>query len=321
MAAGAENVGAALSKVLVFNDTSRYQHYGCDLVMYSIFANLRRRGLRPVSVHKVGTSAEKHFDAIVGRHRDAQAIIVNGEGVIHHDRKHALDLAALGGRAADAGVPAYLINAALFENSSGLYQRLKQYRAVWVRDGESRQAAQAHGIEAELVPDLSFDAVASLRLCARARRGGLVTDSVHPQLTSDLERLARETDSRWQPMCRRVGLPAAGLRLLGARRFVRRVASAEWVLTGRFHTVTTCLATRTPFLALASNTRKIEALLNDVFGSQRRMLATSPSLDAARQRGGVGDFDEAESRALEDYLRRGRAATEAMYDRLLRLTT
>ena len=315
MAAPAENLEAALSKVLLFNDTSRYQHYGCDLVMHSIFTNLRRRGLRPVSVHKVGTSAEKHFDAILRRHRDAKAIIVNGEGVIHHDRKHALGLAALGGRAADAGLPAYLINAALFENSPALYQRLKQYRAVWVRDGESLQAAQSHGIEAELVPDLSFEAVAALPLRARPRRGGLVTDSVHPELTADLERLARETGSRWQPMRRRIGLPA-GLRLLGARRFVRRVSSAEWVLTGRFHAVTICLATGTPFLAFPSNTRKVEALLNDVFGSQRRMSASGSPDDAAPPGSDVTAFDEAESRALEAYLRRGRAATTAMYDRL-----
>lgn len=307
-----------MAKILVFNDTTRYQHYGCDLVMCSVHDNLRRRGHRPRSVHWVGTAVGKRFDAIMRRHPDADAIVVNGEGVIHHDRKHALELARLAGRAQDVGVPAHLINAALFENSPALYQSLSQYASVHVRDGESRAAALAHGIVAGQVPDLSFDCIGRLLAPAAASRAGmLVTDSVDPAHSDRLRDLARATHGRWRPMRRGVGLPFSWMRMWGARRFLRDVAGSEWVLTGRFHAVTICIATHTPFLAIGSNTRKIEALLLDVFGNTDRMLPAVPAADDLPTRRAAIPFTQQERDAIEAYLTQGAARTRAMFDQLL----
>lgn len=308
-----------MAKILLFNDTSRYQHYGCDLVMFSIVANLEHRGHAPVSVHRVGTSVNKRFDEIMRRHPDAAAIVVNGEGVIHHDRKHALQLAGIARKAARFGIPCYLINAALFDNSASTYEQIAEYKAVYVRDGESCAAARAHGIDATLVADLSFDGIALLGGRERVRRGAVITDSVHDDVTAQLQSLARRTGSRWQSMRRPVALPFAWMRLIGARRFVSRVRSAEVVFTGRFHTVTACIATRTPFFALPSNTRKTEALLKDVFGDALRMLPEAPSaLIASESPIGRIAFDEAESVAIRAYLERAKAATSAMFDRLVK---
>lgn len=48
---------------------------------------------------------------------------------------------------------------------------------------------------------------------------------------------------------------------LRRQAFLTRVSRAEGVITGRFHMVTLCLVTGTPFFALRSNSHKIEALL------------------------------------------------------------
>ncbi|MCC2659177.1 MAG: hypothetical protein K0Q76_4285 [Panacagrimonas sp.] len=306
-----------MAKILVFNDTTRYRHYGCDLVMNSLHRNLRERGHRSQSVHWVGTGVSKRFDAIVRAHRDADAIVVNGEGVIHHDRKHALELANLAGRAKDAGLPAHLVNAALFENSPALYRALSRYDSVFVRDGESRAAARSHGIEAHEVPDLSFDAVAHLGLAPVPRSGLLVTDHVDPGATRRLREVAQTLGGRWRPLMRGPVIPHAWVRLLGARRFLRDVARSEWVLSGRFHAVTLCIATRTPFLAISSNTRKIEALLLDVFGNADRLLPAIPDAEALRARRATIPFTPQEHEALDAYLRTGTVRTRAMFDRLL----
>ncbi|MDB5988576.1 MAG: hypothetical protein JWR16_3629 [Nevskia sp.] len=308
-----------MRKLLIFNDTSRYQHYGCDLVMESVFRNLRNRKQAPLSVHWVGTAVETRFDKIIRRHPDAAAIIVNGEGVIHHDRKHAKGLASLARRAGANGLPAYLINAALFDNSAALYRDLAHYQAVYVRDGASLREARVHGIDAQLVPDLSFDSIAAFALPDRTRAGTLVTDSVHPALSAELAALARQTQSGWMPMRRRIAMPASWMRWFGAQRFVRRVAACEQVLTGRFHAVTTCIATRTPFLAMSSNTPKIEALLDDVFGQDERVV---PSLAALRERlqQGATTFREVEMQAIAAYLTRGTASTRQMFDHVAHAT-
>lgn len=44
------------------------------------------------------------------------------------------------------------------------------------------------------------------------------------------------------------------------------------IITGRYHTATICLLTRTPFVAVESNTPKISALLQDVFGANERII-------------------------------------------------
>lgn len=43
--------------------------------------------------------------------------------------------------------------------------------------------------------------------------------------------------------------------------FLNTISAAEGVVTGRFHMVTLCMITGTPFMALGSNTHKIEGLL------------------------------------------------------------
>lgn len=306
-----------MGRILVFNDTTRYRHFGCDLVMDSLHRQLRRRGHRSVSVHWVGTAVGKRFDAIVAAHRDADAIVVNGEGVIHHDRKHAMELARLAGLATKAGLAAYLINAALFENSPALYAELSQYRSVFVRDGESRAAAAAHGIQAHVVPDLSFDAVSEYARLPDSRSGVLVTDSVDDEQTARLRDVALAGGSRWRPMRRRWQPPLPGMRMIGARRFLRDVAAAECVLTGRFHAVTLCIATRTPFLAISSNTRKIEALLGDVFGNTDRLLPRVPDPQEWAARRASLPYSPAEQAAIETYLREGARRTRAMFDGLL----
>jgi len=47
-----------------------------------------------------------------------------------------------------------------------------------------------------------------------------------------------------------------------SRVFLSRLAASGGVITGRFHCVTLCLLSETPFFAIASNTHKIEGLLD-----------------------------------------------------------
>jgi hypothetical protein len=66
---------------------------------------------------------------------------------------------------------------------------------------------------------------------------------------------------------------------LRRKNFLARLAAAEGVVTGRFHMVTLCLVTRTPFFAVPSNSHKIEGLLaqlgmtNRIFDSYEQALA------------------------------------------------
>ena len=66
------------------------------------------------------------------------------------------------------------------------------------------------------------------------------------------------------------------LSYLSNKEFIKWLCSKELVITGRYHTVTLCILTRTPFVAIESNTPKITALLKDVFDDNSRVIYDVP---------------------------------------------
>lgn len=111
-------------------------------------------------------------------------------------------------------------------------------------------------------------------------------------------------------------LPARQLKFMRWRHFVptaesfmRRLAASEGVLTGRFHCVTLCLLTETPFFAVTSNTHKIEGLL-DQCGLTNRIFA---DYAAAYDCAGRIAFSEAETLAVRQFVADSGARARAMF--------
>ena len=104
-----------LRRVAVFNDTRTAGHYGCEIVMQQLVSGLRARRVEPVWFHPVRSDWRERPDAIP-RKPEIDAIVVNGEGSIHHSatRPRAVYLSQLAAFAQDTlGVPAYLVNAGI----------------------------------------------------------------------------------------------------------------------------------------------------------------------------------------------------------------
>lgn len=109
----------------------------------------------------------------------------------------------------------------------------------------------------------------------------------------------RKQESRWRWRYARLQRSA----------FLARIARAETVVSGRFHMVTLCVASHTPFLAVASNTGKIQSLLADI-GLNGRVYA---SFSAALKDATVAPFTAEEIHLLEDYLASARASARQMF--------
>ncbi len=96
---------------------------------------------------------------------------------------------------------------------------------------------------------------------------------------------------------------------LSTERFLSVLASSEGVITGRYHCVTLCLLTRTPFLAIASNTHKIEALLDEVDLPSRMVDSYAAGL-AARERMA---FSGEEIERIDAFLQQSRSRARQMF--------
>jgi hypothetical protein len=100
--------------------------------------------------------------------------------------------------------------------------------------------------------------------------------------------------------------------VLSTGTFLRRIRASEGVITGRFHMVTLCLATRTPFFALPSNTFKIEGLLRDL-GMEHRLCGSYG--EALSRRGGMG-YSKEELSAIDRYLGEARSKADRMFQEI-----
>jgi hypothetical protein len=263
-------------RVAILNDTAQPQphqgrHFGCVLVMRNLVQMLAQHDIYPA------WSCPSHVDWRMQAHLvppNIDGIIVNGEGSIHDSaaRWKPRALAAAGSFARDKlGVPAILLNATLFRNEDRIYDDLRSFSGVFVRDGSSGRELKEKGIEHDVLPDLTF--AFDLPSMEPLRKGICVTDS---RLKSVTDLLAQFSDRRGYPIqAIREGRARGVQRFLPGLRqrtsFAEFLAKHELAITGRFHGVTTCLLTRTPFIAIESNTPKIANLLNDVFATTSRL--------------------------------------------------
>lgn len=319
-------------RVAIFNDTRRTSHYGCEIVMETLISNLRERGIEPTFFWPMGQDWRGRED-VVAALRSVDAIIVNGEGSIHHsarrDRAHYLTEIAAFARAT-ANVPSFLVNSSLFELEPRIIDNLRHFDAIYLRESRSLSALEGSGIAAEIVPDLTL-----LTPCptpAGPRTGVLGTDSVKADLAARLKHLSKAKGWDYSRLTHAAFPNRAehGLReylrrcakwlhavLTGRntrdrKRFVAWLATHQLLCTGRFHAVTLALATHTPFLALASNTPKISGLLEDVFGHDDRVVPQGV-LEAVYDPS-AHSFSATEEAALADFLESTRTRAAAMFD-------
>lgn len=277
-------------KVAIINDTSTDDgHFGCELVMRNLEEILSGLGATVLWTWPVGKDWREYEEALLAKDT-VDLFIVNGEGTIHHSsssRKMPASLASFAKFAlTKMSIPSVLINCTLYMNDEELYEMLSWYKMIYVRDSMSLKELERHRLSATVVPDLSMYHERGFSCFSENERKGVgVTDSYFKAVSDSLRKMSSKNGFDYLPMIlnesrnsifgfRRKELPA---RDNVRKDFVSWVSSKKFVVTGRYHTVTVCILTRTPFVAVESNTSKISSLLMDVFGSNERIIY-DPSL-------------------------------------------
>lgn len=313
-------------RIALFNDTSANGHFGCDAVMRTLAAAIAARGGEILYRHPVGEDWRGNA-AAERAVAEADLVLVNGEGTIHHNTARAQNLAAVAPFARRLGKPAFLVNATIQAIGPATVEAIAHFDRCWVRDTRSAQALRQHGIEAEICGDLSL--AHHLPAATRQDSRPIVIDSVRADVMVELATLSRHLDAELVSMKYRNGdllvLPpdaAADVRAsMAARRvdgvsdyagFAAFAGHHAWMLTGRFHAVCMAINIGLPFLAFPSNTAKIEALIADAGLSPRRMLAMPPAGNLA-----PFDYSSGELAAIAGYIARTRQNINAMFDAIL----
>lgn len=319
--------------VVLLGDTRDLHHHGCEAVLGRLIDGLRAKDMPP-------TKIIPGLDWTVARQDclEADAVIVNGEGSLHHDRPAVGALADLADARRERGSPTALVNASWFANGVENTRRLAAFDLVAVRDPQSRAHLRDCGIRCLEAPDLAVqEALRYFHPDTSPQGPPVVSDSTKPGMTRELRRLARTRGWTYLPVLYppdRARASAKSRKIFAKTRLARALGpfarlwmspryhahavgapdvpaylaalqDAPGVLTGRFHTVCFCLGLGVPFLAVASNTPKIESILQDAGLDPAGRMVPPSALAGLEQ---IPPFSERERRALQDF--RHRAARE-----------
>jgi hypothetical protein len=331
--------------VVLLNDTRVDHHHGCERVITALRTLVSGFGghiSASAPSHTDWTRNDRLLDAI----KSARLLLVNGEGTIHHnnaDGRRLLEAAAV---ARDAGIPSVLVNCAWDHNGSEFCDLLRQFTLVAARDSRSAEQMRAAGVTCRIVPDLSLYFAHSGNTGQRSGVG--FTDSVLRPASLKLEKTRR--DCRGQVMPIQFVPPGPGgtyrfireylarsdlqhpqfltamlcLRLRQyrhqaptAEEFLRRLARLELLVSGRFHACTLALAAHTPFIAIASNSHKIQSLVGDAGLASWRVAETiSPeAVEHAR----LEEWSAEEITSIGNYLAHARRAADGFFRDIGRL--
>lgn len=312
-----------MRKVAVFNDTAPSRHFGCEAVMAAIDASVAARGARITYRHPVTKPWQADSRALAAID-DADMVLVNGEGTIHHGKPAAARLARLGPHCTARNKPCFVINATIQANNQAVMRDLAAFNGIWVREGRSADEAKRSGIAAEICGDLSF--FHSLPQHDGGPDRGLVLDSADPAITAEMAAIAATLKADFvamrhnrkgmkaykkQPLRWRyeAGKPTAIVAGVGTfQQFAAFLAHRRFLVTGRFHGLCFAVNSGVPFSIVPLDIWKSDAVLSDIGLHPARLFrpGAAPKPFAAR-----------EIELISAYVTDIRGRIAAMFDRIL----
>ena len=269
-----ESRAAGTIAVALFNDTADNPHVGCLAVSQAHRRMLRRAGARVRHAffcrewHQLGAGdLEDAIAAALGVSElrevfaEVDAVVVNGEGTIHHG--YGRHLVAILGAAQRLGLPTYLLNAVL-QDTDDARPVLAALTDCTVRDACSARYLRGLGIPHRLVPDSFFEAD-FLDTPRHDFRDRLVITDSHPARAAEHAAALAGLRHAWKGRC--ADYPLESLeRVDDWQHALADIRDADAVVTGRHHGACLALLAGVPFVTLPSNTWKVEGLIEQLEG-------------------------------------------------------
>jgi polysaccharide pyruvyl transferase WcaK-like protein len=333
-----------MRKVLLVNDTRMVGHHGSSSVVDVIIQEFAKRG---IAVH---SHVQHGIDiANIGPH-GCDAVVINGEGAMHDGQKYSHLFSRIGQQMSERGVPVFLINTVFDERTPEIIARMRHFTAIYCREMASADRLAAHGVPAQVCPDLTYGLEIADDVRWQPGERVIVLDTTVSSINRKLHRFCRENKLAFQPIrttprllslsnsknlirigrfnaTKYVGKLLPGVyafnryanAISDTRAFLRRIASGTRVVVApRFHGVCLCMKIGVPFLGISSNTPKIEGMLADA-GLDHRMLDMADlNVSEIHRRSAWSAADETQRKS---YVADAKARIAGMFDQMAAATT
>lgn len=251
-------------KAFYVNDTSKVPHAGCIAVNVAHRKMMAECGVKVVHSHYLGEGEDlfcgdeaKSLQRVLNSRwaeyiKKCDVVIVNGEGTIHHDGgSHLLALIAA---SIKLNKKVFLINCVL-QDVSVFKWVFPKITGITVREPLSGKVAQGLGGEPIVLPDSIIEADFSNKKTIDFNNEIVVGDG-HWERTDVLNALADFGENRKKFIL-------CGKKIFSTwKNSIANLRTAQIYVTGRHHGIYLAALAGIPFVALPSNTHKVESLIH-----------------------------------------------------------
>jgi hypothetical protein len=333
---------------VILNDTSYEFHHGCESVITNIKKLLWRQKIEVTATNPVNRDWRQNR-TFRKKMAVADLVLVNGEGSLHHAKPRAARLITVAEYIRqNQRIPVVLINATCQENGPELTAKMKNFTRIYVRESLSQKELEDHSIPSQVVPDMSFYTYYDLDAKRNIDKIG-VTDSVYPEVSEYLYNLSLQRGYLYLPILADIKLTKDNSNLFpfvyyhlvkkldlirfktgsklkhkkikrffflkDYRQYIQAIAELRFLITGRFHSLCFALKTLTPFIAIPSNSHKMEALIQDIGLDGERLQTIDRLKDTT-----FNDFSPAERNNIQKYVTSAPSRIEQMFEEIKELT-
>jgi len=241
-----------------------------------------------------------------------------------------------------------LINATYQDNNDEINEYARYFDLIYVRETLSKNELKNVGIRAQVVPDMTFySKFDQPRKTALSQIG--VSDSVYMDLSEQLFEWCMEKDCRYLPA---LTMPVIKVRsvkdvvkylkysafrsiapllrlsrykfcyktsrmlfyLKSYKDYIYEISGLKFLIAARYHSLCFALKTITPFVALKSNSHKIEGMLDDIGIGQDRVITYNDLRKLT-----LSEFDASEVEKILEYTGSAPLKIESMFKDIRKL--
>jgi polysaccharide pyruvyl transferase WcaK-like protein len=279
--------------ILLINDTSLICHHGCTLLMNLMCELFKKNNF----LIKDRIFYEENYLSFSKNLNNYDLIVINGEGTIHgkknSDSNKVYEIFEfIRSFKSQYDIPVVLINSTIASLKKHQLNTLRLVDKIYVRENFSYEYLKKNKIKSTILPDL----LSILTLKGKTKSEKIiVNDSSIKKTTKMLINYSKSMNYEYVPIlynnylrfirfiifkfCLKIKANFLinfylYLKNLYLFKFIENTKKANFIITGRFHSIFVCLALMKPFYTFESDTYKIRGLIN-MIGINNRIIETN----------------------------------------------
>lgn len=328
-----------MKSVVLLNDTSFENHHGCNIVVENIKKNLEKRDIKLLETNPIGKDWKKN-KSFLNCLNQADGVLVNAEGTIHDDSEYAYSLLEIVNY---TNKPCFLINMTYQNNSEKFSKLVSKFTKVYVRETFSKKELAKDKVESVVVPDMTFYKLKK-DYPERRKKEIYITDSHDIKKSEQLYNIAEKNQIIFLPVI------APFIKYSSLNGFIKKfkykffnifgnfiklkykykrftfvkneddllenLKNSSLLISARFHAICLSLHFSVPFVAISSNTFKIESLLNDINLGDKRIINFEDLKDFEKIKSTYNNFEKDEIIKINEYIVNANQKIELMFDEI-----